>query len=210
MPRTRYASPLALALTLAAVSLAAPAQQSTAQEDPREVMTQLCTSLFTALERERPALRREPGRAVAVLEELLAPRLDMEYTARLVLGSRGRSASPEQRQRFAHALYRSLLETYAGSIVEWTPERLNILPLAADPQALQAVVRTQVLRTDGTRVAVDYRLRRTPQGWKVFDVVVDGASYVRTWHEDLDTEIEQRGLEAATERLEKRSPPAAR
>lgn len=210
MPRSRHAALLTLALALAAVTLPAPAQQPAPQQDPREVMTQLCASLFAVLDRERTVLRREPGRAVAVLEELLTPRLDMEYTARLVLGSHGRSASAEQRQRFAHALYRSLLETYAVSIVDWTPERLNILPLATDPQALQVVVRTQVIRTDGTRVAVDYRLHRTAQGWQVFDVVVDGASYVRTWHDDLDSEIGQRGLEAAIERLERRSAAATR
>lgn len=201
---------LVLALALVAIpSRPVPAQEAAAREDPREVMAQLSASLFAALDRERAALRRDPARTVALLEELLTPRLDMEYTARLVLGSPWRAASPEQRQRFALALYRSLLKTYASAVVEWTPDRLSILPLPADPQALQVIVRTRVTRTDGTAVAVDYRLHRTAQGWRVFDILVDGASYVRIWHDDLDTETAQRGLESAIDRLEKRDASAA-
>lgn len=57
-------------------------------------------------------------------------------------------------------------------------------------------------------MAVDYRLRRSDDSWKIFDVIVDGASYVRNWHDDLAAEAGQRGLDAAIERLEKQ-PEAA-
>jgi phospholipid transport system substrate-binding protein len=58
-------------------------------------------------------------------------------------------------------------------------------------------------------VPVDYRLHRTSDGWKIFDVVVDGVSYVRTYHDDIDEDVRRNGLEAATVRLELRKTAVA-
>jgi phospholipid transport system substrate-binding protein len=64
------------------------------------------------------------------------------------------------------------------------------------------------VRTDGSLVAVDYRLHRTAEAWKVFDVLVDGISYVRTYHDDVDSDVNQRGLDFAIARLERASSGA--
>jgi phospholipid transport system substrate-binding protein len=173
-------------------------------EGPHELMTGLSTRLFSALDRDRSRIRRQPERVLPLVDELLSPCFDAEYTAHLVLGAHWHEATPEQRDRFARALYRTLLWTYAGAVAEWTPDRLRILPPRGDPAALQTVVRTEVARPGAAVVPVDYRLHRTADGWKVFDVVVDGVSYVRTYHDDIDGEIAHKGLDAAIERLERR------
>jgi phospholipid transport system substrate-binding protein len=186
----------------AAPSDVAP-ETTTQEEGPRELMTGLSARLFAALDRDRNRDRRQPRLVLPLVDELMSPHFDAEYTARLVLGAHWRAATPEQRERFASALYWNLLRTYAGAVAEWTPDKLRILPLRADPAALQAVVRTEVARPGASVAAVDYRLHRTAKGWKVFDVIVDGVSYVRSHHDDIDGEVERTGLDAAIARLEK-------
>ena len=63
-------------------------------------------------------------------------------------------------------------------------------------------VRTEVTRSTGAVVPVDYRLRRTADGWKAFDVVIEGISYVQNYRTDLDSEISARGLDATIKRIE--------
>ena len=185
------------------VAPAAVAQSTAALSapGPQDVMATLTTRLFAVLEMESAANRRNVDRILPLVDNLLAPHFDTEYAARLVLGLHWRSANPEQRRRFAAALYERLLHTYAGSVAEWTADRVKVLPLRADPQALQVTVRTQVTDSHGSIVPVDFRLRQTSEGWKVFDVIVDGVSYVRNYHEDTDSEVAQRGLDAAIARL---------
>jgi phospholipid transport system substrate-binding protein len=168
---------------------------------PQEVMADLTTRLIAALDRDSGAIRHNSDKVLPVIDGLLSPHFDMDYAARLVLGQYWRSATSEQRQQFAAALYRRLLHTYVGSVAEWTADRVRLLPLRSDPAALQVTVHTQVTNSRGAIVPVDYRLRETPAGWKIFDVIVDGASYMRNYHDDTDEQVARNGLDVTIAQL---------
>ena len=70
-------------------------------------------------------------------------------------------------------------------------------------------MRTQVRKSDGSQVAVNYSLRHTDQGWKAWDVVIEGISYVKSFRDDFGAQIEQQGLDAVIKRLESGETPAA-
>jgi phospholipid transport system substrate-binding protein len=179
--------------------MAAPAWAA----DPQQIMAELSTNLFAALDRQPRAARRNADEVRPLLDQLLAPHFDMQGAARLVLGVHWRNASPEQRQQFAAALYQRLLHTYADAVTDWTPDRFKLLPVQADPAALRIIVHTLITNSHGAVVSVDFRMHETEDTWKIFDVVVDGVSYVRNYHDDTDAEIAQKGLDAAIARLQR-------
>ena len=170
---------------------------------PQDIMEDLTARLFAALDKESAAIRHTADGVLPLVDQLLSPHFDKEYAGRLVLGLHWRGATQDQRELFSAALYRRLLRTYAGAVAEWTADRVKILPLRADPEALQVTVHTRVTDSRGSIVPVDFRLHHTAEGWKIFDVIVDGVSYVRNYHEDTDTEVAQKGLDAAIARLER-------
>jgi phospholipid transport system substrate-binding protein len=171
-------------------------------------MSELTTRLFASLDKESAKTRRNADKIRPLIDGLLSPHFDMEYAARLVLGFHWRGATPEQRQQFGIVLYQRLLRTYAEAVAEWTPDRFKLLPLRADKEALQVTVRTLVTNSRSAIVPVDFRMRQTAEGWKIFDVTVDGVSYVRIYHDDTDEEITQKGLDASIARLSKSDPDA--
>jgi phospholipid transport system substrate-binding protein len=116
-------------------------------------------------------------------------------------GLHWRSATPDQRQQFALAPYRRLLRTYIGTVADWTADRVRILPLHSDAVALQVTVHTLVTNFRGAIVPVDYRMRQTSEGWKIFDVMVEGVSYMRNYRDDIDEQIARKGLDATIEEL---------
>jgi phospholipid transport system substrate-binding protein len=177
---------------------------------PQELMSDLSARLFAALDKEPAAARHNPNKILPLVDGLLSPNFDMEYTGRLVLGLHWRGATPEQRQHFAVALFQRLIRTYAGAVADWTPDRFKVLPLRADPEALQVTVHTLVTSERGAIVPVDFRMRRTAEGWKIFDVTVDGVSYARIYHDDTDQEITQKGIDASIARLSKSDPDAVK
>jgi len=195
------------ALLLPAVLLAvARAAESVPGPGPQELIEKSARALLEALDTDRAQAKKDPARVRALVDEILLPNFDTDYSARLVLGKHWRTATPEQRRRFIDAFYQSLLRNYGSALADFTADRLVVLPFRGDPASGQAVVRTEVKRSNGQRVPVNYTLHATPQGWKAWDVTIEGISYVRNFRNDVGAEVEQAGLESVIKRLETESP----
>jgi len=119
-----------------------------------------------------------------------------------VLGKHWRTATEAQRKRFIDAFYQSLMRNYGDAVAEFTEDRLKILPFKGDLASGAATIRTEVKRSNGTPVPVNYTMRATPQGWKAWDITIEGISYVKNYRTDFGAEIDQKGIDAVIERLE--------
>ena len=95
-----------------------------------------------------------------------------------------------------------MMRKYGNALLEFTADRLVILPFKGDLQADRATVRTEVKRDNGTPVPVNYSLHATPKGWKAWDVTIEGISYVKNFRTDFGAEIEAKGLDSVIDRLE--------
>ena len=193
---------------IAAPSLAAeepaqaPAPAAVPGPTPQVLMEQVSQSLLRDLDADRAAYRKDPARLHALVDKYLLPNFDTEFAARRVLGKYWTTATPDQRKRFVNAFVGALMADYGDALLEFTGDRLKILPFRGDPAATTATVRTLVKRDDGTDVPVNYSLRGTPAGWKAWDVTIEGISYVKNFQTDFGAEINDKGLEHLIERLE--------
>jgi phospholipid transport system substrate-binding protein len=222
--RTRL-SGIVLALGLVAAQAQSPATQGTAapgtpapnaatagagtEVGPSEVVQAAAQGMLNGLDKDRAGYKRDPAKVGALVDKYLLPHFDTEYSARLVLGKYWRTATPEQRQHFIDAFYHSLLSNYGAALTEFTADRLKIYPSTTDPAKPIATVRTEVKRDNGDRVSVNYYMHKTPQGWKAWDVVIDGISYVNSYRTDFGEQIEQQGIDAVIKRLEAGEKPGA-
>ena len=195
----RYLALIA-ALWLSAGTAVAQAPAA-AGDDPSAVVQNAAQGILGALDKDRDAYRKDPGKVAQLVNTYLLPHFDTDFAARLVLGLHWRDASPEQRKQFVDAFYHSLLSNYGSALTEFTADRLKIYPTKVDPGAQRATVRTEIKRDNGDRVSVNYYMRKTPEGWKAWDVVIDGISYVNSYREDFGPQIESQGLDAVIKRL---------
>ena len=200
---------LACGLATALRAQSPPAANAPSGEGPTEVVQNAAQGILGELDRDRDAYRRDPSKVAPVVDRYLLPHFDTEFSARLVLGAHWRTATPEQRKRFVDAFYHSLLTNYGSALVDFTADRLKIFPTKADADAARATVRTEVKRANGDRVAVNYYLHKTPQGWRAWDVVIDGISYVNSYRTDFGEQIEAQGIDAVINRLEAGERPGA-
>jgi phospholipid transport system substrate-binding protein len=188
-------------LALLGVLLSLPGVART--EDPTAVIDSAVDELAGALEGRKIELKENRGELYELIDGILLPRFDRRYAAQLVLGRYWRSASEEQQQRFIKAFYQALLERYADGVLEFDQQRITVLPYRGDPEERRTTVRTEVELDDGTEVPVNYGLVRREDGWKVYDVTVEGISYVRNFRTELNAEIAEKGVEAVIRRLER-------
>ena len=119
-----------------------------------------------------------------------------------MLAKNWRTATETQRKQFIEAFYQSLLQSYGTSLLDFTADRLKILPYQGKPDDTTATVRSEISRDNGSKVPVNYTLHKTDAGWKAWDVTIEGVSYVKSFRTDFGTEIEQKGLDSVIKRLQ--------
>jgi phospholipid transport system substrate-binding protein len=170
---------------------------------PEALVNDSAKRMLTELDANRAMYAKDPEKLDALVANVLLPNFDVDYAARLVLGQPWKTASPDQRQRFVKAFYHSLLTNYGNALINFTAGNFTVLPYRGDPGDTQATVRTEVKKSDGTKVPVNFTLHKTDQGWKAWDVVIDGISYVKSFKTDFASEVEQKGLDELIARLEK-------
>ena len=198
----RSATQIAVASDTTAPATAAAAAAVVAN-DPGQLIETAAQAMLHELDAHRADYRKDPAKVNALVDRILLPHFDTNYSARLVLGRHWNTASAEQRRRFIDTFYHSLLANYGTALLDFTADRLKVLPYKGDPAATNGTVRTQVRKGDGGTVAVNYSLRRTANGWMAWDVIIEGISYVKSFRDDFSAEIEQQGVDALIARLEK-------
>jgi phospholipid transport system substrate-binding protein len=204
-----HANPVcAQGTALATTITAATAATSTTQQTPSDIIQSAAQHTLNEMQSNRDAYRKDPSKVRPLVDKYLLAHFDTEYAARLVLGQYWRTANHEQRKRFIDAFYHSLLSNYSGALVELTPDRLKVFPTTVDPSADHATVRTEVTGYNADRIAMNYSMHKTPEGWKAYDVNVDGISYVKTYREDFGAQIQQLGLDSLIAHLEEGEKPA--
>ena len=189
--------------TVVAVHAQTPAPASTASTlGPEQLVENSAKRMLAELDANRPTYAQNPAKLDSLVATVLLPNFDSEYSARLVLGQSWRTATPDQRKRFVDAFYHSLLRNYGAALLNFTADKFVILPYKGDPGDTTATVRTEVKKSTGEKVPVNFSLRKTETGWKAWDVVIEGISYVKSFRTDFAAEIQQKGLDEVINRLE--------
>jgi len=204
MRRAINALPIGV-VAAAALIVAASAATGT----PNAVIEDSMLVLTEKLDGRKAEFAADRKSLYALIDEMLLPRFDRKFAAQLVLARHWRSASEAQRTRFIEAFYQALLRRYADGILEFDPNRITVIPFRGDVSKPRTKVRSTVALDDGSKVAVDYDLVKRDSRWLVYNVVIEGVSYVTNFRAELDAEIRSTSLDAVIVRLEEEAGMSA-
>ncbi len=178
--------------------------QATAPEGPEALIQRVGQQVFDAVKND-PALRNgDLARIMALVDTVLMPHVNFERMTASAVGRFWRQATPEQRQRLQQEFKALLVRTYSGALTQIRDQTLVLRPLRAAPDATEVVVRSEI-RGRGDPIALDYRLEKTPNGWKVYDLNVMGVWLVETYRTQFAQEINARGIEGLIAALAERN-----
>ncbi|MCG6118112.1 MAG: ABC transporter substrate-binding protein [Aquimonas sp.] len=169
---------------------------------PGAIIEERTRSVLSTLVAERDAFDADRARLEAFVESELDALFDREYSARLVLGRHGRGVAPEKISAFADALIKSLLKRYGEALLEADPSVEVRVTGETDLRGGQIVrVASEILRRGGAPVKVDYLFRPVGDDWLVFDVIVEGVSYVQTFRTQFDERMRRQSIDEVIEGL---------
>lgn len=189
-----------ITMLMLGVGLSAMAQ--VADDSPNAVIESAVAIFAERMDGRRAELEADRQALYALIDEVLLPRFDRKFAAQVVLAKHWRRANDTQRERFIEAFYQSMVHKYADGLLEFDQDLVQVLPYRGDASKSRTKVRSKVKLIDGSKVAVDYDLVKRDSGWLLFNVVIEGVSYVRNFRAELDSEIRGSSLDAVIERLE--------
>ena len=196
-------SKLLLTLILLVAALPAWASDPAPAVPPDQVVQTSAKQLLTTVAAKRDDLKAHPEKLYDIAQQDLVPYFDFDYASRLVLGAAWRTASADQRKAFQDAFIRYLVRSYADGLLKgnYSDRDLQVQPWNGLVTDNRTVVKTKVLRANAQPVEVDYQMRSTAQGWKAFDVTIEGISYVLNYRNQFGPEIQAKGIDELIKRL---------
>jgi phospholipid transport system substrate-binding protein len=140
-----------------------------------------------------------------LVQDKILPYVDFKRMTALAAGRYWREATPEQQDKLSSEFRDLLIYTYAGAIAQIHDQQLEFKPSRNDPSSSTVVVRSQVVQPRGEPIELDYRLAKSGDGWKIYDLNVLGAWLVETYKGNFASEISKGGIDGLINALAERN-----
>ena len=143
-----------------------------------------------------------------LVNEKILPYTDFRRTTQLAMGRNWRTATPEQQQQVIEQFKTLLIRTYSGALAQVRDQQIQYKPFRANPDDTDVVVRSTVLN-NGQPIELDYRLYKTAQGWRVYDINVLGAWLIQAYQQQFQEKIQQGGVDGLIQFVTQRNQQLA-
>jgi phospholipid transport system substrate-binding protein len=178
-----------------ALAQTAPAAAAATQGSPSKLVLDNSQRILATLESRRAEFTRDRGALRQFVNSEFNSMFDRDYAARQVLGRHGRGASDADIKLFADALADGLMQRYGASLLDFNTQlRVRVKSETPLPRGLGVKVSSEFLRSGGDPIPVDYLMRQSGGQWKVFDVMVEGVSFVQTFRQQFDGELQTKSI----------------
>jgi phospholipid transport system substrate-binding protein len=184
----------------------APFGALAADEAPDAMVKRIADDVVAIVKSDKDLQNGNSAKVVQLAEQKVLPHFDFTRMTRLAVGRNWQQATPEQREALTKEFRTLLVRTYSSSLSQYRDQKIQVKPLQMSPSDEDVIVRTAIIQENGPQIPIDYRMEKTKdQGWKVYDVVIDGASLVTTYRGSFNDQIQHGGIDALVKTLQERN-----
>jgi phospholipid transport system substrate-binding protein len=177
---------------------------------PEELVKKVTADVLEAIKSDKQLAAGDKQKAIKLAEEKVLPHVDFEEATRLAVGRAWTNATPEQKKKLVTEFRNMLVRTYSNAISAYEGQTMKVMPVRMKPGDTEVTVHNQFVRPGNPKpVLIDYSMRKTEKGWKIYDIVVEGVSLVLTYRSEFDAIAKQDGIDGLIKRLSQKNTPAA-
>ena len=192
--RIRIAVVFALAASLFALNVQAQ------ELGPEELVRKVTADVLESVKSDKELLA-DRKRALALAEQKVLPHVDFREAAQLAVGKAWWSATPAQQERIVTEFRSLLIRIYSNALDTYRGQTMQVMPVRMAAGATETTVRNRYLKPGAPPVPVEYAMKRTPEGWKIYDITVEGVSLVLTYRSEFHQIIRSSGIDGLIKRL---------
>ena len=169
---------------------------------PEGLVRQVTNDVLDAIRNDAGLQAGDKQKALALAEKKVLPHLDFNEMTRLASGRTWNAATPEQRERLVSAFRAMLVRPYANAIDIYRGQTMMVEPARVPTGATEATVRNRYMSPGKRPTPVEYSMRKGADGWKIYDIVVDGISLVLTYRSQFEEAARNTGIEGLIAQLQ--------
>ena len=188
-----------------ALLAAAPLVRAAADEAPDALIRRISVDVLDNIKADKAVQAGDVSRVISLVDTKIMPNVDFTRMTASAVGRNWRQATPEQQKRLQEEFKILLIRTYSGALAQVKDQSINVKPMrGATPTDTEVVVRTEVVG-NGDPVQLDYRMEKSPSGWKIYDLNVLGVWLVETYRTQFAQEINAKGVDGLIASLVQRN-----
>ncbi|WP_338846185.1 ABC transporter substrate-binding protein [Massilia sp. W12] len=180
-----------------------------AQEAPDALVKRVSGEVLEVVKNNKDIQAGNQKALMDLIESKILPHVDFQRMTSMAAGRFWRDASPEQQKKLTQEFRTLLIHTYSGALSQVKNQKIEFKPMRADPADTEVEVRSQVTQARGEPAQLNYRLEKTPSGWKIYDINVLGAWLVETYKGNFASEITKNGMDGLIKTLTERNQKLA-
>jgi phospholipid transport system substrate-binding protein len=172
---------------------------------PDDLVRKMTTDVLDAIKSDKQLQAGDRKKALALADQKILPHVDFRESAKLATGKAWNSAKPEQQDQIVNEFRSMLVRIYSNAIDIYRGQTMKVLPMRSSPDAANVTVRNQFLRPGQPPVPVEYAMKKTPGGWMIYDITVDGVSLVLTYRDEFEQITRVSGVDGLIKRLKEKN-----
>ena len=176
-----------------------------AQEAPDALVKRTTDEVLAIIKSDKDLQSGNISKVVQLAEQKVLPHFDFERMTRLAVGRNWAQATPEQKQALTKEFRTMLVRTYSSSLSQYRNQTIEVKPSKIGAGDKEATVRTAVIQQGGPPIPIDYAMEKMDSGWKVYDVIIDGASLVTTYRGTFNDQVQKGGIDGLLKTLQDRN-----
>jgi phospholipid transport system substrate-binding protein len=198
-----------LLVLLASIVFAMPLSAAADDTAPDELVKRVTNDVLESIKSDKQLAAGDKRKALQLAEQKIIPHVDFGEAAKLATGKAWQTATPEQQTKITNEFRSMLVRIYSNAIDTYRGQTMRVLPMRMPPNATEVTVRNQYVKPGQPPVPVEYAMKKTPDGWKIYDITVEGISLVLTYRAEFEQVTKTSGVEGLIKRLqEKNTAPA--
>jgi phospholipid transport system substrate-binding protein len=197
---------LALGLTLTLASPAVQAQAAAVASapvgaaTPEGLVRQISLEVIDTVKSDKAIQGGDVKKIMALVDAKILPHVNFQRMTASAVGRHWRQATPDQQKRLQDEFKQLLVRTYAGALTQVKDQGVELKPMRAKPEDTEVVVKTEI-RGRGEPIQLDYRLEKSGDAWKIYDVNVLGVWLVENYRSSFAQEISAGGIDGLINKL---------
>ena len=172
---------------------------------PEELVKKVTADVLDSIKSDKQLQAGDRKKSLALAEQKILPHVDFREAAQLAMGKSWHTATPEQQAKIVNEFRSMLVRIYSNAIDVYRGQTMKVMPVRLQPGATEVTVRNQYMRQGQSAVAVEYAMRRAADGWKIYDISVEGVSLVLTYRAEFENITRTSGIDGLLKRLAERN-----
>ncbi len=146
-----------------------------------------------------------------LVDAKILPHFDFERMTKLAVGRPWRTATPDQKNALMREFRTLLVRTYTKAFTSYRDQIVEVKPIKLDSSTTDVTVKSTIVKPDSSQqpVEVDYDMEKMPDGWKVYDLTVEGVSLVTSYRGTFADQVQQSGIDGLIKTLVDKNNSAA-